>query len=134
MPGKTSNRNRNTMTPQDDDHPMNRVFDFKTRPGLALVRPEIAKRLSAACKPPKEPIINHGVRPGVASVRKDVAEALAKAATPPQSDWTADDIENQNRVAAEVERALDKMYVRMILWIAATGIALGVAIHFLGKK
>lgn len=31
---------------------MKQTFDFESRPGLALVRPEIAKQLSAACKPP----------------------------------------------------------------------------------
>jgi hypothetical protein len=31
---------------------MKEVFDFESHPGIALVRPEIAKQLVAACKPP----------------------------------------------------------------------------------
>jgi hypothetical protein len=33
---------------------MKEVFDFESHPGIALVRPEIAKQLIAACKPPAD--------------------------------------------------------------------------------
>jgi cysteine synthase len=50
---------------------------------------------------------------------------------PPQEDWTADDEANRQRTAAEVEKALERMYTKMVLAIGAAGILLGVAIHFL---
>lgn len=63
--------------------PLLDVFDFETRPGVAMIRPEIARRLDAACKQPAHPldgIINFSVRPGVASVNPEIANALAEAA------------------------------------------------------
>lgn len=36
--------------------PMLRAFDFTSRPGIAMVRPEIARRLAAACRPPEAPV------------------------------------------------------------------------------
>jgi hypothetical protein len=47
MSGEPDNTNPNAGR-------MNEVFDFESRPGLALVRPEIAKQLAAACKPPAD--------------------------------------------------------------------------------
>jgi len=53
--------------------------------------------------------------------------------TPPESDWSAEDLANQRRVAEDVERALERHYAWMVVWVAVAGIALGVAIHFLSK-
>ena len=53
---------------------------------------------------------------------------------PPQDDWTAEDLANQKRVANDIERALERHYAWMVVWVAVAGIALGVAIHFLGKQ
>jgi cysteine synthase len=50
---------------------------------------------------------------------------------PDEDTWTADDEANRQRTAAEVEKALERMYTKMVLAIGAAGILLGVAIHFL---
>ncbi len=50
---------------------------------------------------------------------------------PNNDDWTAEDLANQKRVADEVERALERHYAWMVVWICVVGIAVGVAIHFL---
>jgi hypothetical protein len=51
--------------------------------------------------------------------------------TPPENEWTAEDLANQRRVADEVEKAIARMHLRMLVAILATGAALAVAIHFL---
>ena len=53
---------------------------------------------------------------------------------PPEDEWTAEDIANERRTAAEVQRSLERMHIKMVLWVAAVGILLAVAIHFLGKQ
>jgi hypothetical protein len=53
---------------------------------------------------------------------------------PPQDDWSAEDLANQKRVADDVERALERHYAWMVIWVCVFGIAVGVAIHFLGKQ
>lgn len=50
---------------------------------------------------------------------------------PPEDEWTAEDLANQKRVADDIERALERHYVKMVLAIGAVGVLLGVAIHFL---
>ena len=50
---------------------------------------------------------------------------------PPEDDWTAEDLANQRRVAEDVERALERHCIKMVLAIGAVGILLAVAIHFL---
>ena len=54
---------------------------------------------------------------------------------PPQDDWSAEDLANQKRVADDVERALERHYAWMVVWVCVVGIALtlGVAIHFLAR-
>ena len=52
---------------------------------------------------------------------------------PPEDDWTAEDLANQRRVAADVQRALERHYIKMVLAVGAVGILLGIAIHFLSK-
>ena len=52
---------------------------------------------------------------------------------PPEDDWTAEDLANQRRVAEDVERALERHYIKMVLAVGAVGILLGIAIHFLSK-
>jgi hypothetical protein len=52
---------------------------------------------------------------------------------PPEDEWTAEDLANQKRVAEDVQRALERHYSLMVIWVAVVGIALGVAIHFLSK-
>ena len=51
--------------------------------------------------------------------------------TPPEDEWSAEDLANQKRVAEDVERALERHYSLMVIWVCVAGIALGVAIHFL---
>jgi hypothetical protein len=82
---------------------MRRTFDFDSRPGIAVVRADVAKDIARACKAP----------------------------TPPEEDWTAEDLANQKRVADDVERALERHYAWMVIWVCVFGIAVGVAIHFL---
>jgi len=53
---------------------------------------------------------------------------------PNDDDWTAEDIANQRRTENEIQRSLERMHIKMVLWVAAVGIILGVAIHFLGKQ
>lgn len=95
--------------------PMLRAFDFTSRPGIAMVRPEIGRQLVAACRPPSAPapaivetasseqadtpdvsdldsdpnalrkVIYFSVRPGVASVRPDIARQLSAASRPPSA-------------------------------------------------
>ena len=50
---------------------------------------------------------------------------------PPEDDWSAEDLANQRRVAEDVERALERHYSLMVIWVAVVGILLAVAIHFL---
>jgi hypothetical protein len=50
---------------------------------------------------------------------------------PPEDDYTAEDIANQRRVAEEVEKAIERMQLKMGLAVALVGILLAVAIHFL---
>jgi hypothetical protein len=50
---------------------------------------------------------------------------------PPQDDWSAEDLANQRRVTDEIEKAIAKMHLRMLVAVLATGAALAVAIHFL---
>jgi len=50
---------------------------------------------------------------------------------PDEDTWTAEDIANERRTAAEVQRSLERMHIKMVLAVGAVGIALGVAIHFL---
>ena len=50
---------------------------------------------------------------------------------PDEQEWTAEDLANQKRVADDIERALERHYVKMVIWVAVVGIALAVAIHFL---
>ena len=52
---------------------------------------------------------------------------------PPEDDWSAEDLANQRRVAADVQKALERHCIKMVLAIGAVGILLAVAIHFLGK-
>ena len=52
---------------------------------------------------------------------------------PPQDDWSAEDLANQKRTAENIERALERHYILMVVWIGVVGIALAVAIHFLSK-
>lgn len=71
--GATLNRNRNTMT-TDEPNPyaerMHRTFDFESHPGIAVVRPEVAKRISEGLEMQR-------------------AQQIADMATPPEDDWTA---------------------------------------------
>jgi hypothetical protein len=53
---------------------------------------------------------------------------------PPEDEWTAEDIANERRTAADVQRSLERMHVKMVLWVAVVAVLLGVAIHFLGKQ
>ena len=50
---------------------------------------------------------------------------------PNPDEWTAEDIANQRRVADEVEKAIARMHMRMLVAILGIGAALAVAIHFL---
>ena len=50
---------------------------------------------------------------------------------PPEDEWSAEDLANQRRVAADVQRALERHCIKMVLAIGAVGILLAVAIHFL---
>jgi hypothetical protein len=50
---------------------------------------------------------------------------------PPQDDWSAEDLANQRRVADDIERALERHYTWMVVWVAVVGILLAIAIHFL---
>ena len=50
---------------------------------------------------------------------------------PPEDEWSAEDIANERRVAEDVERALERHYSLMVIWVGVVGIALAVAIHFL---
>ena len=50
---------------------------------------------------------------------------------PPEDEWSAEDLANQKRVAEDVERALERHYSLMVIWIGVVGILLAVAIHFL---
>jgi hypothetical protein len=50
---------------------------------------------------------------------------------PNNDDWSAEDLANQRRIADEVERALERHYSWMVVWVCVVGVALGVAIHFL---
>ena len=50
---------------------------------------------------------------------------------PDEDEWTAEDIANERRVAADVERALERHYSLMVIWVGVVGILLAVAIHFL---
>ena len=50
---------------------------------------------------------------------------------PPEDDWTAEDLANQRRITEEVERQIERMHIKMVLAVAAVGILIGVAIHFL---
>ena len=52
---------------------------------------------------------------------------------PPQDDWSAEDLANQRRVDADINKALERMYIRMVLSIAAVAALLATAIHVLGK-
>lgn len=100
----------------------NEIFDFESRQGLAMIRPEIAKRLTEEYKK------------GQAQQTAETARQFGKTATmstPPQSDWTAEDLANQKRVADDIERALERHYAWMVVWVCVAGAALGVAIHFL---
>ncbi len=53
---------------------------------------------------------------------------------PNNDEWTAEDIANERRTAANVQRSLERMHVKMVLWVAVVAVLLGVAIHFLGKQ
>ena len=50
---------------------------------------------------------------------------------PPEDDWSAKDLANQRRVAEDVERALERHYSLMVIWVCVAGIAIAAAIHFL---
>lgn len=50
---------------------------------------------------------------------------------PPEDEWTAEDLANQRRISEEVERQIERMHIKMVLAVAAVGILLAVAIHFL---
>jgi len=50
---------------------------------------------------------------------------------PPEDEWTAEDIANQRRTEDEIQRALERMHIKMVLAVAAVGILMAVAIHFL---
>jgi hypothetical protein len=50
---------------------------------------------------------------------------------PPQDDWSAEDLANHRRVTEDIERALERMHIKMVLAVALVGILLAVAIHFL---
>jgi hypothetical protein len=50
---------------------------------------------------------------------------------PPEDDWSAEDLANQRRVAEDVERALERHYSLMVIWVCVAGIAIAAAIHFL---
>ena len=50
---------------------------------------------------------------------------------PNPDEWTAEDLANQRRVADEVEKAIHRMHLRMLVGILATGAILAAAIHFL---
>lgn len=50
---------------------------------------------------------------------------------PPEDEWSAEDLANQRRVTADIERALERHYIKMVIWVAVVGILLGVAIRFL---
>jgi hypothetical protein len=50
---------------------------------------------------------------------------------PPQDDWTAEDLANQRRISDEIEKAIAKMHMRMLVAVLATGAVMAVAIHFL---
>jgi len=58
-------------------------------------------------------------------------EITTMTSHPNDDEWTAEDIANERRTAAEVQRSLERMHIKMVLWVAAVGILLGVAIHFL---
>jgi hypothetical protein len=50
---------------------------------------------------------------------------------PPQDDWSAEDLANQRRIAAEIERQIERMHIRMAVAVGLAGALLAVAIHFL---
>ena len=50
---------------------------------------------------------------------------------PNPDEWTAEDLANQRRVEDEVEKAIHRMHMRMLVAILATGAILAAAIHFL---
>jgi hypothetical protein len=50
---------------------------------------------------------------------------------PPQDDWSAEDLANQRRIAAEIERQIERMHIRMAVAVGLVGALLAVAIHFL---
>ena len=50
---------------------------------------------------------------------------------PPEDEWSAEDLANQRRVAEDVERALERHYSLMVIWVCVAGIAIAAAIHFL---
>lgn len=52
---------------------------------------------------------------------------------PDEDTWTAEDIANERRVAADVHRSLEWMHIKMVAAIGAVGVLLAVAIHFLSK-
>ena len=52
---------------------------------------------------------------------------------PDEQEWTAEDIANQRRIADEIERAIARMHLRMLVAVLAVGAALAVAIHFLSR-
>ena len=64
--------------------------------------------------------------PGIFSLTE-----ITMTSTPPENEWTAEDLANQRRVADEVEKAIARMHLRMLVAILAAGAILAVAIHFL---
>ena len=92
--------------------PLEKVFDFESHPGIAVVRPEVAKRISEG-------------------LERQRAQQIADMATPPEDDWSAEDLANQRRISAEIERQIERMHIKMVMAVAAVGILLAVAIHFL---
>ncbi len=128
-----------TSTPQEDDKhvsPMEKIFDFSVRPGVACVKPEIAKRLTDAYKKGQAQQIAEMARQSgktewIASAYKGKTSTMTSH--PPEDDWTAEDLANQRRISEEVERQIDRWHMRMGLAVALVGALLAVAIHFLGK-
>lgn len=52
---------------------------------------------------------------------------------PPHDDWSAEDLANQSRVSEDIEKAIERMHIRMVIAIGAVAALLATAIHFLGK-
>ena len=52
---------------------------------------------------------------------------------PPEDEWTAEDIANERRIAADVEKAIERMHIRIGLAVLLVGAIIAAAIHFLGK-